>query len=114
MQRAFVIAGEIVGEAEVIPDVGVEGRDRDAESIRKTVGLDLVVGALDERGGVFEVGKGLLELTGRDETVATVAVEAGILGVEFDAVGVDANGIPVAAEVGGSAAIPDDGLDIGR
>jgi len=81
LECAFVIAREVIAETEVIPDVGVEGRDRDSERVGEAVGLDLVIGALDEGGSVVEVRNGLFELAGRDEAMTAVAVEAGILGM---------------------------------
>ncbi len=105
--RLREIAREVMRQAEVVVDVELRVRHRDAGPVRRAVRLDLERLAADQLGRLLEVRDGAGELTDRDVAVSAVAVEA-VRGWEpGEAVGVDRDRLAVAAGVGRAAAQPD-------
>ena len=85
--------------------VGLFWLEEGAHSFGSAPDNDVVFpGSGAPRIGVFDVGEDGIHMT----------VEAGVLRVELDAVGEDADRLPISAEVGRAPAVPDDGVGVAR
>ena len=112
--RVVHLAFEVVGEAEVVPEVELERGGGDVARVGEAVGLHRVGALLLQSQGVLEIAHRQLEEAQRDVAVPAMAEEPHLARMGFDARGVDGNRIAEAAEVGGAPPKPQDVVDLVR
>ena len=107
------VALQIVREGEMVTDVGMQRPDRRILRVRLSIGLDFIRLASHQRGGLFEIGHGRIEIAHRDVSMPAVTIEPRIVRVQRDTARVHVDRFPQLSEIAESPRIPEDRIDIG-
>ena len=104
---AFEIAIEIIGQAEVVPDIGVRCAGGNIVLVWLAIRLDFIRYAIDELTSDLQIGYGLLEFSDRNMAVATMPQHFVIIRVKVQPRRVNFNRFVVAPQISSAAAKPD-------
>jgi len=105
--RGLELPGQVVRQAEVVPDVEVQCARRHVPRVGEAVGLDLVGHPLDLPGRRRQIRDREVEAAQRDVPVAAMPVEPCVVRVPVDACREDGDRLAIPPEVRQAPAEPD-------